>query len=84
MKGKVAVCAGQFRSKNMLPEMISLTNRQLQTVMNAARMLPVEKRDLYLQRIAAMLNMRGRRFSDDDLIEITRLAATGLAHQPAA
>jgi hypothetical protein len=37
--------------------------------------LPVEKRDVYLQRIAAMLNMRGRgRFTDSDLVEVYRLA----------
>jgi hypothetical protein len=35
--------------------MIGLTNNQNQIVTDAERMLPVEKRDLYLQRIAAML-----------------------------
>jgi hypothetical protein len=35
--------------------------------------LPVEKRDVYLQRIAAMLNMRGR-FTDFDLVEVYWLA----------
>jgi hypothetical protein len=37
--------------------------------------LPVEKRDVYLQRIAAMLNMRGHgRFTDSDLVEVYWLA----------
>jgi hypothetical protein len=32
-----------------------------------------------------MLTLRGRgRYTDDDLIEIAKLARTGLAHQPAA
>jgi hypothetical protein len=53
--------------------MISLTDYQLKIVMDAARLMPVEKRDLYLQRIAAMLALRGR-FSDT-------LAASGLAHR---
>jgi ABC-type uncharacterized transport system ATPase subunit len=35
--------------------MIGLTDNQLRVVMNAARLLPVEKRDTFLQRIAAML-----------------------------
>jgi hypothetical protein len=39
--------------------MVSLTDNQLAIVTNAARSLPVEKRDLYLQRIAAMLKMAG-------------------------
>jgi hypothetical protein len=30
-----------------------------------------------------MINMRGRRFTDDDLIEITKLARTGLVREPA-
>jgi hypothetical protein len=42
-----------------------------------------EKRSLYLERIGAMVNMRGRRFTDDDLAEIARLACTGLVRQPA-
>ena len=45
--------------------MIGLTDIQLKIVMNAARLLPVEKRDTFLQRIAAMLALRGRgRFTD--------------------
>jgi hypothetical protein len=42
------------------PAMIGLTVTQLKIVMNAARLLPVEKRDTFLQRIAAMLAVRGR------------------------
>ena len=63
--------------------MIGLTDTQLRKiVMDVARLLPVEKRDTFLQRIAAMLALRGRgRVTDTD---VTGLALTGLAHQPAA
>ena len=65
--------------------MLGLTDTQLGTVMGAARSLPVEKRDLYLQRIAAMLALRGRgHFGDDDVQEVTVLALRGLAHTDAA
>ena len=42
--------------------------------MDMARTLPVEKRDVYLQRIAAMLVLRGRRFSDADVADAAKLA----------
>jgi hypothetical protein len=65
--------------------MLGLSDNQLTTVMGMARTLPVEKRDLYLQRIAAMLTMRGRgRFTDSDLVEVVQLARTGLVREPAA
>ena len=64
--------------------MLGLTDNQLRVVMDAAHMVPVEKRDVYLQRIAAMLTMRGRgHFGDGDVMEVAQLALTGLAHQPA-
>ena len=64
--------------------MLGLSDTQV-VVIDAAATVPVEKRDLYLQRIAAMLTMRGRgHFNDSDVVEIARLASTGLAHQPAA
>ena len=65
--------------------MIGLTDNQLATVMHMARLVPVEKRDLYLQRIAAMLTLRGHgHFGDSDVMEVAQRALTGLAHQPAA
>jgi hypothetical protein len=65
--------------------MLGLTDSQLSTVMIAARTLPVEKRDLYLQRIAAMLTMRGRgHVTDADVINVAQLALCGLVHQAAA
>ena len=69
----------------ILRYMIGLTDTQLAIVMGAARVLPVEKRDIFLQRIAAMLALRGRgRFTDTNVAEVAQLALTGLAHQPAA
>jgi hypothetical protein len=56
---------------------MGLTDSQLATVMDAARTLPVEKRDLYLQRIVAMLVFRGGghgRFNDADIADVTTLA----------
>ena len=51
--------------------MIGLTDTQLEIVMGAARLVPVEKRDTFLQRIAAMLALRGRgRFTDTDLAQL--------------
>jgi hypothetical protein len=64
--------------------MLGLTDNQLTTVMGMARTLPVEKRDLYLQRIAAMLTQRGRgHFNDSDVYEVTALAIAGLIQQSA-
>ena len=40
---------------------------------------------MYLQRIAAMLTVRGRgHFNDADVADVAKLALTGLAHQSAA
>jgi hypothetical protein len=64
--------------------MLGLTDNQLTTVMGMARTLPVEKRDLYLQRIAAMLTQRGHgHFNDADVADVTTLAIAGLIQQSA-
>ena len=63
--------------------MISLSDNQLSIVTDAARQLPIEKRDVYLQRIAAMLVLRGRRFNDADVADVAQLAMAGLIHQSA-
>jgi hypothetical protein len=63
---------------------LGLTDSQLKVVMEFARALPLEKRDVYLQRIASMLQMRDRgHFNDSDVTDVAKLALTGLAHQPA-
>ena len=41
--------------------------------------MPVEKRDTFLQRIAAMLALRGRdQFTDTDVADVAQLAMAGL------
>jgi hypothetical protein len=51
----------------------------LAVVARAAGSLPVEKRDTFLQRIAAMLALRGRgRFTDTDVADVAQLALAGL------
>jgi hypothetical protein len=63
----------------MLGLTLGLTDYQLKVVMNAARSIPVEKRDTFLQRIAAMLALRGRgRFTDTDVADVAQLALCGL------
>jgi hypothetical protein len=65
--------------------MIGLTDTQLGIIIGAARVLPVEKRDIFLQRIAAMLALCGHgHFADSDVADVVRLATCGLTHQPAA
>ena len=67
--------------------MLGLTDNQLRTAKNEARVLLVEKRDIYLQRIAAVLTMRGRgHFTNADVVDVAKLAMAGLAQarqQPA-
>jgi hypothetical protein len=57
--------------------MLSLTNHQLEVITKAATDIPVEKRAVYLERVAAMLTVRGR-FSDDDVRDVASLALCGL------
>jgi hypothetical protein len=64
---------------------MTLSTSQHEIVTGAAQMVPVEKREIFLRRIAAMLTMRGRgHFNDSDVMEIAMLALTGLAQQPRA
>jgi DNA-directed RNA polymerase specialized sigma subunit len=62
---------------------ISLRAGQLQIVAQAAASVDPDRRDLFRQRVAAMLRLRGR-FDDNDVVQITALALTGLVHQLAA
>jgi hypothetical protein len=67
--------------------MIALTDRQLETVMTAATPLPVEKRTVLLERIAAHLSLHGRRagyrFGDADVALAVRMALQGLTQSAA-
>ena len=72
------------RRCGIIQRMLGLTDNQLRVVMDAAHIVPIEKRDVYLQRIAAMLTMRGRgHFGDSDVADVARLALAGLVHQSA-
>jgi hypothetical protein len=62
--------------------MVSLTDHQLAIVTDAARTMPVGRRDISLQRVAAMLRMRGR-FTDADVADVARLAMAGLVQHVA-
>ena len=64
--------------------MLGLSDNQLSAVMDLACSLPVEKRDLYLRRIAAMLTQRGRgHVTDADVVDVAQLALCGLIQQTA-
>ena len=64
--------------------MLSLSHQQLQIVMDAARAVPQEKRAIFLERIAAMLTVRGRgHFNNDDVADVVSLASVGLTQHPA-
>jgi hypothetical protein len=58
---------------------ISLSDAQLKTIMDTARLLGPERRDLFLQRVGAILKMRDC-FTDDDVLDVAALALTGLIH----
>ena len=52
--------------------------------MTAANAVPVERRSVFLERVGAMLRMRGYgHFTDDDVADVERLAMAGLVHQTA-
>jgi hypothetical protein len=63
--------------------MFALSDSQLRTVWTAAECVPIEKRGVFLERIVAWLQFRGR-FIDRDLDDAVRLALRGLVHQSAA
>jgi hypothetical protein len=63
---------------------LSLSDRQLQLVADAAARLDVQKRSDFLQRIAARLQLQGRCFTDADVEDATHLALQGLVHGSAA
>jgi hypothetical protein len=54
--------------------MLALSDSQLQTVMATAASIDPDRRDVYLQRVGAMLRVR-HRFDDSDVNEISTLAA---------
>ena len=56
--------------------MLGLTDPQLKIIMTAANTVSVERRGVFLERVAAMLKLRYR-FNDDDVAEVTALALCG-------
>ena len=63
--------------------MLALSDGQLAIVVIAARGLPVEKRSVLLERVAARLQLRGS-FTDLDFDDAVRLALRGLIQKSAA
>ena len=63
--------------------MISLNDAQLKSVTAAASHVPHEKRSQFLERIAAMLKLRGH-FTDGDVGDAVKLALVGLVQESAA
>lgn len=79
---------GPAASATLLPgrrqqTMFALSDSQMEAVMTAAADLPVEKRSVFLDRVAAQLQRRGRRFTAADLEKAVRVALTGLIHSVA-
>jgi len=65
----------------MLSTMFALSDDQLTMVMIAAGSVPVEKRSVFLERVAAQLQLRGPRFTD--LSAAIQVALTGLIQSAA-
>jgi hypothetical protein len=60
--------------------MFSLNDRQLEVLMTAARPLPVEKRAVFLERIAARLQLLDFRFTQSEFDDAVRVSLRGLIH----
>jgi hypothetical protein len=64
--------------------MPALKGHQLAIVVAAANKLPAEKRDTFLDRVRARLQLQGFHVSDDDLDLAVRQALVGLIQGSAA
>ena len=64
----------------MLP---TLNGQQLAIIATAADRLPPEKRDTFIDRVKARLQLHGRRPDDEIVTERVRQALVGQIHQPA-
>ncbi|MFZ1048853.1 MAG: hypothetical protein WAN52_24940 [Pseudolabrys sp.] len=62
--------------------MLGLTDAQLEIITTAANAVPVERRSVFLERVGAMLKVRGR-FSDADVSDVAKLATAGLIQHTA-
>jgi len=63
--------------------MLAFNDSQLELVMVAARGVPIEKREVFLQRVATRLQLHGPRFTDADLGAAIQAALTGLIQSAA-
>jgi hypothetical protein len=63
--------------------MFAQSDDQLALIMTAAGGLPVEKRSVLLERVAARMRLRGPHFTDADLGAAIQAALTGLAQSAA-
>jgi hypothetical protein len=61
---------------------LSLSDGQLQRIMDAGALLPLEKRSLMLERLGAILALRGPVLTDDDVGAALEASLTGLIHEP--
>jgi hypothetical protein len=75
----IAACA-QSTVASIMRRMIPLTDRQLKTVMDTAANVSPDRRGVFLERVGAMLKVRGR-FDDSDVSEVCGLAGCGLIHR---
>jgi hypothetical protein len=64
--------------------MFVLNDAQVATVMTTAGALPAEKRMTFVERVAAVVRLRGSRFTDADFDNAIRLALQGLIHNSVA
>ena len=67
----------------MLSMMFALSDDGLALVMAAAGRLPVEKRGIFLERVAVRPQLRGPHFTDADLGAAIQVAVTGLIQSAA-
>jgi hypothetical protein len=63
---------------------LGLNDAQLAVVMKAAKGVPVEKRSIFLERLAARLQLYGTRHTGADLDAAVRVALKGLVQVSAA
>jgi hypothetical protein len=68
----------------MMEMPLALTDEQLRHVMLAGQILAVEKRDAFLQRVAAKLAHDCYQPTDQDVARAIAAALRGLVHEPAA
>jgi hypothetical protein len=65
---------------------VTLTGAQIALVKQTVAVLPAEKREVFLSRVASYLDLMhgGRRVDDRDLIVAIRASRVGLVREPAA